>query len=81
MKKYATGDTTYIVENGLRVREAVVLKHVGDYVTVSLIGTDGAIRLRSSRLFATAADAEASLKTKVEKKPKEPRSPHSGGAW
>ena len=81
MKKYDTGDTTYIVENGLRVREAVVLKHVGEYVTVSLIGSDGAIRLRSSRLFTTKADAEATLKNKVEEKPKGPRSPHSGGAW
>ena len=81
MKKFDTGDVAYIVENGMKVTEAVVLKMSGDFVTVSLADSDGAIRLRSSRLFATKADADATLKTTVEKKPNGLGNPHSGGAW
>ena len=40
------------------------------------ISSDGAIRLRSKCLFATAADAEKTLKTTTDK----PTS-RSGGAW
>ena len=81
MKKFDTGDLAYIVENGMKVTKAIVMKVAGDFVTVSPADTDGAIRLRSSRLFATKADAEATLKTKVETKPNGPGNPHSGGAW
>lgn len=42
--------------------EIEVLKETRDFVTVRLKGSEGAIRLRGSRVFATKEEAEKSRK-------------------
>lgn len=56
-KKYLPGDTVYIVENASRVREATVVRSSGGFCLLRLFG-GGETRLRETRLFRTAEEAE-----------------------
>lgn len=58
--KFEVGSTAYIVESNRIVSEVTVIKRSGDFYTVRF-GTNGGIQVRSSRLFASQEDAEASL--------------------
>ncbi len=59
--KFKSGDRAYIVENSLHVREVQILKAAGGFATLRFAESDSATRLRESKLFATRAEAEASL--------------------
>lgn len=48
--EFSRGDTCYILENNR-------------FVTIQLVGSCGAIRLKESRLFRSETEAEASRKT------------------
>ena len=58
--KILPGYKAYIIANGNRIEEVLILK-AGEMVTVQPKGSDGAIRVRKNRLF-TKKDAEAYLK-------------------
>lgn len=53
----------WILESNRIPTEVEVLKETRDFITVRLKGTDGAIRLRRSRVFKTKEEAIKSIKT------------------
>ena len=60
-KKYNPGDTAFIVESSLSVREVKIVKIAGGLVTLRFTDSNGGVKLRESRLFPTKDAAEASL--------------------
>lgn len=61
--KFEIGSIAYIVESNRIVSEVTVVRQSGDFYTVRF-GTNGGIQVRSSRLFVSREDAEASLTEK-----------------
>ena len=57
---YKPGDTAYIVENNMAIREVIVLKIAGEFCTLRFAGGCGGVRLRENRLFPTM-EAAASI--------------------
>lgn len=55
----------WILESNRVPTEVIILKEARDFVTVQIKGTDGAIRLRRSRVFNTKEAAEKSKKDVV----------------
>lgn len=62
MTKYNPGDTAYIVESGLTVREVVVIRVAGDMYTLRFADTGGGVKLREGRLYPSREAAEKSKK-------------------
>lgn len=58
---FKTGDICYILESNKRVRQAKVAGKSGEFYTIQLVGSCGAIRLKESRLFGTKEDARKSM--------------------
>ena len=52
----------WILESNRIPTEVEVLKETRDFITVRLKGSDGAIRLRRSRVFKTKEEAIKSIK-------------------
>lgn len=52
----------WILESNRIPTEVIILKETRDFITVQIKGTDGAIRLRRSRVFKTKEDALKSIK-------------------
>ena len=63
---FNTGDTAYIIENGIRVKPVKILNRIGDMYTVR-IGR-GAICVRHTRLFASEVEAEKTMAGVVQKR-------------
>ena len=61
MNSYSPGDTAWIVESSLFVREVKILKITGGFVTLRFADSDGGVRLRTGRLFPTREAAEAHI--------------------
>lgn len=59
--KYSPGDTAFIVESNRDVREVVVAKYGGGFYTIRFKSSNGGIKVRENRLFATKEDAAASI--------------------
>ena len=59
--RFKAGDICYILESNRRVRQAKVAGKSGEFYTIQLVGSCGAIRLKESRLFATEEDAKKSM--------------------
>ena len=53
----------WILESNRIPTEVVILKETRDFITVQIKGTEGAIRLRRSRVFASKEEALKSIKT------------------
>ena len=53
----------WILESNRIPTEVIILKETRDFITVKIKGTEGAIRLRRSRVFASKEDALKSIKT------------------
>lgn len=62
---FVRGDTCYIFESNIHVRQAKVISRQGKYYTIQLVGSCGAIRLPESRLFKTEEEAKSSKKSDV----------------
>lgn len=58
---YKLGDTAYIVESSIAVREVFICNISGDFYTLRFTDSKGGIRIRRSRLFPTREAAEANL--------------------
>lgn len=54
-------NVAYIIENNIKVSEVEILNKIGGFCTVRIKGKQGAIRLRSSRVFETEEDANKRL--------------------
>ena len=65
--QFLRGDTCYILESNMKVKAAKVINSQGDFYTIQLVGTCGAIRLKESRLFNTEQEAKESRKEKKQK--------------
>ena len=52
----------WIIESNRIPTEVIILKETRDFITVQIKGTEGAIRLRRSRIFKTKEDALKSIK-------------------
>ncbi len=61
-------DKAYIIESNMKVREVWVLSVSGGFYLVRFLDSDGAIRVRENRLYATKEEAEAALPQKPEVK-------------
>ena len=59
---YKPGDVAYIVANSIFVKEVMILKVAGGFVTFRFMGGGGAARLRENRLFSSREAAEAAVK-------------------
>ena len=59
--KYKQGQTVYIIENGYRITECIIVNYRGGLYTIRFPETNCAIRLRESRLFPTKEDAKKSI--------------------
>ena len=59
--KYNLGDTAYIVESAIDVREVKIHNITGDFYTLRFTDGKGGIKVRGSRLFPTREAAEATL--------------------
>lgn len=53
----------WILESNRIPTEVIILKETRDFITVQIKGTEGAIRLRRSRVFASKEEALKSIKT------------------
>ena len=62
MNSYSPGDTAWIVESSLFIREVKILKITGGFATLRFADSDGGVRLRTGRLFPTKEAAEAHIK-------------------
>ena len=61
--RFKEGDTAYIVESNMIVREVKIAKFSGGLYLIRFPDSSGGIKVRESRLFATKADAEATTRT------------------
>lgn len=62
MKKYAVGDTVYILESRRDIRMGQVIHISGDLYTIRF-DYSSAIRVHESRLFASAEDAAKQIRS------------------
>lgn len=62
MNKYRIGQIVYIVQSYQFVRECKILKIANGFYTLHFMDSDGGIRLRESRLYATREEAEKKTK-------------------
>ncbi len=60
---FKRGDTCFILENNEWVVQAKIMSKQDSSYFVQLVGSCGALKLPESRLFKTAAEAEAGKKT------------------
>lgn len=54
---FERGEICYIVENNRTIKSAKIISRQGDFYTIQIVGSCGAIRLKESRLFKTEDDA------------------------
>lgn len=58
-QNYKIGDHVYIVENGLYVKEVVIVGISGCFYQICYTDKQGSIRLRESKLYRTKEEAES----------------------
>ena len=77
-EKLSVGDTAYIIESNRLIREVTIVRLDRDFCTIRFADSNGAIKVRRSRLYGTRKLAEESLPKKEPSKPRfeGPRPPH-----
>lgn len=60
--KYQIGQRVFFVQSGRVVKPSKIINISGDFCTIKFEDTGGGIRVRQSRIYATEAEANASLK-------------------
>ena len=60
-RRFNVGDRVFIISNGVRVDELIVISVNGDLYTLRYVATGGGTRLAAHRLFATRDEAEREL--------------------
>ena len=61
MAKFNAGDTAYIVESNRIIREVEVRNCAGGMYLIKFKDSDGGIKVKEHRLYATKESAEASI--------------------
>lgn len=65
--RFNTGDHVYIISNGVRIDELIVINVSGDFYTLSYTQTGGGTRLAAHRLYASREEAQAVLDEKMKR--------------
>lgn len=60
-KNLHVGDTCYIIKNGRNVASATIVSISGGFYTLRFSDSNGMIRLKKHRIFATQQEAEESI--------------------
>ena len=60
--KFNQGDKVFIIENGIFVKEVMIIKVSGGFYTVKTKGEKGAYRVKEGRLFATELEANSNIR-------------------
>lgn len=55
---FKRGEICYIIENNRTIKATKIIGKQGDFYTVQIVGSCGAIRLKESRLFKTEDEAK-----------------------
>ena len=61
--KFNQGDKAFIIENGIFVKEVIIIKVAGGFYTIKPKGEKGAYRVKEGRLFATENEANSNIRT------------------
>lgn len=69
MQKYKRGQKAYIIKNNVAVVAVTIKSYRGGFYIVQISGSPGAIRLRESRLFASAEEARAAIPPRAKSLP------------
>lgn len=70
--RFKKGDTAYLIENHMRIRQVEIVAVSGGFFTVRFCDSvSSATRVRGSRLFKTEEDASQSLNITGHKEDKE----------
>ena len=67
-QKYTPEDIAYIVANSIFIKEVMILKLSGGFVTLRFMEGGGAARLRESRLFPSREAAEESVSRRISRR-------------
>ena len=59
--EYKKDDIVYIIENNKIIKPARVVSRQGEFYTIQLVGSCGAIRLKKHRLYSSEEEAMAVL--------------------
>lgn len=62
--EFEMSETKYFVRNNIEVVEVKILKEQGSFVVIQLPCSEGAIRVRNTKLYNTKEDAEKTLPKK-----------------
>lgn len=62
MQKYKVGQRVFFLTSDKKTREARILKYSSGLYTIRFLDTGGGIRTHEYKLFATAKEAEDSVK-------------------
>ena len=62
MTKFNQGDKAFIIENGIFVKEVIVVKVAGGFYTIKYPNGKGAFRVRESRIYAIELEAKQRLR-------------------
>lgn len=61
-QKFKEKQIVYMIASANQIKEMVVVRYSGGFYTLRYRFTDGGIRVRESRLYATKEEAEKNLK-------------------
>lgn len=62
MAKFNVGDKVYIIENGIFIKEVIIIKIAGGFYTIKKPKENGAYRVKEGRLFSTELEASSYIK-------------------
>ena len=63
MAKFNVGDKVYIIENGIFVKEVIIVKIAGGFYTIKKPKEHAAYRVKESRLYATELEANSYIRS------------------
>ena len=63
MPKFNVGDKVYIIENGIYVKEVIIVKIAGGFYTIKKPNGRSAYRVKEGRLYSTELEANAYIKS------------------
>lgn len=55
--KYGIGERVYIIENGMHIKEVIIVNIANGFYQVCFMDRKGSIKLRESKLYKTIGEA------------------------
>lgn len=65
---FIRGDRCYIIDDKQEIKSAKIIKRQGNYYTVQLVGSCGALQLSANQIFHTPQDAANSIGIEISKR-------------